>query len=382
VRAPASCCGSPSGRRGTPPAPGNVTDELHRLSFVAAAPGTGPFLEATWRQLSGYEHGFGWALISGSDKEVAAEIPGGRHEAGDQRRVVRDRRQVDVPSAHQGVPGVPSPPRLAYEHPMPSQDASTADRREGGSGCRASLKLSRPCPDGWCPRPSRLRLRARRGDRPWPLTPNALSCSARPSAYRTSNPSQAGRGLAKASGARRSPCSPPTRPATWLPCGRWATPTRDPRPQRHPRGYQPPPPLRQRRPDLRRCAGVAEAAGAVCPRDHGEATARHLPPGQEQLCGGVGATAVRVGGDVLQLVRRPRGARHPQPLGQPRVADDRADRWQRGLAAGGGVGDATSSRPGSARARSRRRMRVQRSDATRATSGAAARTGSTRASTS
>jgi len=57
--------------------PINVTDELHRLSFVAAAPGTGPFLEATWRQLSGYEHGFGWALISGSDKEVTAEIPGG-----------------------------------------------------------------------------------------------------------------------------------------------------------------------------------------------------------------------------------------------------------------------------------------------------------------
>jgi hypothetical protein len=31
----------------------------------AAAPGLAPFLEATWRQLSGYEHGFGWAVVSG-----------------------------------------------------------------------------------------------------------------------------------------------------------------------------------------------------------------------------------------------------------------------------------------------------------------------------
>lgn len=52
-----------------------VANELRRLSFLA--PDTAPMVEGTWRQLSGYEHGLGWAVLSGSDKEVRAQIPGG-----------------------------------------------------------------------------------------------------------------------------------------------------------------------------------------------------------------------------------------------------------------------------------------------------------------
>jgi hypothetical protein len=55
----------------------DVTAELHRLSFVRDQSQIGPFLEATWRQLSGFEHGFGWALLSGTDRKVEVEIPGG-----------------------------------------------------------------------------------------------------------------------------------------------------------------------------------------------------------------------------------------------------------------------------------------------------------------
>jgi hypothetical protein len=37
----------------------------------------GVFLEGTWRLLSGYEHGLGWAPMRGSDGTVRATVPGG-----------------------------------------------------------------------------------------------------------------------------------------------------------------------------------------------------------------------------------------------------------------------------------------------------------------
>jgi hypothetical protein len=55
----------------------NVTEELLKLSFVKEQAEFGPMLEATWRLLSGFEHGLGWALLSGSDKKVEVDIPGG-----------------------------------------------------------------------------------------------------------------------------------------------------------------------------------------------------------------------------------------------------------------------------------------------------------------
>lgn len=54
----------------------NIVDELRKAAFIQDASMV-PFLEATWRLLSGYEHGFGWASVRGSDKTVKAEIPGG-----------------------------------------------------------------------------------------------------------------------------------------------------------------------------------------------------------------------------------------------------------------------------------------------------------------
>ena len=55
----------------------NVIAELPKLTFVAEQKQVAPFLEATWRQLSGFEHGCGWALLSGSDHTIEAHIPGG-----------------------------------------------------------------------------------------------------------------------------------------------------------------------------------------------------------------------------------------------------------------------------------------------------------------
>jgi hypothetical protein len=54
-----------------------VANELAALSFVRGQPMFAPFLEGTWRQLSGFEHGLGWALLVGSDRTVGAAIPGG-----------------------------------------------------------------------------------------------------------------------------------------------------------------------------------------------------------------------------------------------------------------------------------------------------------------
>jgi hypothetical protein len=55
----------------------NVLDELSKMPFLRAQPDMIPSLEATWRLLSGYEHGFGWALLRGSDKQVIGKIDGG-----------------------------------------------------------------------------------------------------------------------------------------------------------------------------------------------------------------------------------------------------------------------------------------------------------------
>ncbi|MGC5378087.1 hypothetical protein ACPXB1_06365 [Micromonospora sp. DT68] len=55
----------------------NVTDELPKLTFVKGQRQTAPLFEATWRLLSGFEHGLGWALLSGSTRKVEAQIPGG-----------------------------------------------------------------------------------------------------------------------------------------------------------------------------------------------------------------------------------------------------------------------------------------------------------------
>jgi hypothetical protein len=55
----------------------NVVDELPKLSFVRGSGEFAPFLKATWRLLSGYEHGLGWALLKGSERRAAAKIPGG-----------------------------------------------------------------------------------------------------------------------------------------------------------------------------------------------------------------------------------------------------------------------------------------------------------------
>jgi hypothetical protein len=54
-----------------------VVNELTSLSFVRRQPEFAPFLEGTWRQLSGFEHGFGWALLASSDRTVEAAVPGG-----------------------------------------------------------------------------------------------------------------------------------------------------------------------------------------------------------------------------------------------------------------------------------------------------------------
>src|SRR4051794_29420428 len=53
----------------------DVVSEIPRLSFVSQD--MAPFLEATWRQLSGFQHGYGWALLQGSKYTVTAHVPGG-----------------------------------------------------------------------------------------------------------------------------------------------------------------------------------------------------------------------------------------------------------------------------------------------------------------
>ena len=55
----------------------NVVDELKKLTIAQSDPHFAPQLEATWRLLSGYEHGFGWAMLAGSDRSNEVAIPGG-----------------------------------------------------------------------------------------------------------------------------------------------------------------------------------------------------------------------------------------------------------------------------------------------------------------
>jgi hypothetical protein len=55
----------------------DVTAELRKLSFVQDQGRFGLLLEATWRQLSGFEHGLGWPLLSAADSTVVAHVPGG-----------------------------------------------------------------------------------------------------------------------------------------------------------------------------------------------------------------------------------------------------------------------------------------------------------------
>jgi hypothetical protein len=55
----------------------NVVSELPKLSFVKAQDDFAAFLEGTWRLLSGFEHGLGWAMLRGGDRGAETKIPGG-----------------------------------------------------------------------------------------------------------------------------------------------------------------------------------------------------------------------------------------------------------------------------------------------------------------
>jgi hypothetical protein len=54
-----------------------VVTELPRLSVARDQPDLAALLEGTWRLLSGFEHGFGWAPLRGADRGAEANIPGG-----------------------------------------------------------------------------------------------------------------------------------------------------------------------------------------------------------------------------------------------------------------------------------------------------------------
>lgn len=53
-----------------------VVDELKTLSFVRGT-GSPEFMEATWRMLSGYEHGLAWSMLRGSDMTSEIKVEGG-----------------------------------------------------------------------------------------------------------------------------------------------------------------------------------------------------------------------------------------------------------------------------------------------------------------
>jgi hypothetical protein len=55
----------------------NIVVELPKLGFVKDKPDFAAFLEGTWRPLSGFEHGLGWAMLRGADRGEGVEIPGG-----------------------------------------------------------------------------------------------------------------------------------------------------------------------------------------------------------------------------------------------------------------------------------------------------------------
>jgi hypothetical protein len=56
----------------------SITDELSKLTFVRGQRDFAAFLEGTWRLLSGFEHGLGWAMLRGADRGGETELPGGK----------------------------------------------------------------------------------------------------------------------------------------------------------------------------------------------------------------------------------------------------------------------------------------------------------------
>lgn len=57
--------------------PVRVAEELPKLTVAKIDRTFGPFLVATWRMLSGFEHGLGWAMLAGSDRTGSTKIDGG-----------------------------------------------------------------------------------------------------------------------------------------------------------------------------------------------------------------------------------------------------------------------------------------------------------------
>jgi hypothetical protein len=55
----------------------NIIVELPKLSFARGQADFAAFLEGTWRLLSGFEHGLGWAMVRGADRGAETKIPGG-----------------------------------------------------------------------------------------------------------------------------------------------------------------------------------------------------------------------------------------------------------------------------------------------------------------
>lgn len=55
----------------------SVIDAIPRLSFVRNQGDLGVFIQSTWRLLSGYQHGKGWAVVHGSSKTAVAQVVGG-----------------------------------------------------------------------------------------------------------------------------------------------------------------------------------------------------------------------------------------------------------------------------------------------------------------
>ncbi|GAA4609664.1 hypothetical protein BJY16_007440 [Actinoplanes octamycinicus] len=55
----------------------NLVVELPKLGFVRGQNDFAVFLEGTWRLLSGFEHGLGWALLRGTDRGAETQVPGG-----------------------------------------------------------------------------------------------------------------------------------------------------------------------------------------------------------------------------------------------------------------------------------------------------------------
>jgi hypothetical protein len=57
----------------------SVLDSLPKLAMVQRlGKEAGAILQATWRMLSGYEHGLTFAALRGSDMSVVAPVPGGQ----------------------------------------------------------------------------------------------------------------------------------------------------------------------------------------------------------------------------------------------------------------------------------------------------------------